>query len=121
MYENKPLGMFVFSAISLYLTDSIIICDWLSFISIIVISAFPSIILINYHLKQIKNDDDRYLFEPSFIICLFYLVFVGIAYAYWCDGKMEVFQTESFGTTFSMLFIFTTLQINESDKKKKDY
>ncbi len=52
MYENKPIGVFFLSALSFRLTDSTILCNWISILAIVIIVLVPGINI----FSRFKND-----------------------------------------------------------------
>ena len=109
LYENKPLGVFLISAISFRLTDDTIICNIVSFFSVFFISILPAISLWGDR-KRINTADAPVI---RYFVCIVTVLTVGCLFAVYCEKRAGSFQAEAIGAAFSILFICLVKQQNE--------
>lgn len=116
MYENKPVGIFFISAVSFFLTDSPILCNVVSVISVIVTAVVPACAVMMYYKKDGGGDKpyELHVITPFFITLL-----GGICLAVYCEDRSGGFQVESIGTAFSLLFIMSARALQNSSSKKR--
>lgn len=107
LYENKPVGIFLISALSFALTDDITICNLFSFLCLMIIAFTPVLCILTY-CKQtgvIKNKHKTLLYT--------YLALVlGLLLMKYCEFRGGAFQTESMGTAFVGLYFWAIMHIH---------
>lgn len=116
MYENKPIGIFFISAVSFFLTDSPILCNVVSIISVVITAVTPALSVMMYYRKNGGSDKpyELHVITPFFITLL-----SGICLAVYCEDRSGGFQVESIGTMFSLLFIISVCALKNSKSKKQ--
>ena len=106
MYENKPIGVFLLSALSFYFTDSTILCNLISILAVIIIVFVPGLHIYN-HLKQEifkYNSDNKTLCIYGFF-CFWMILFCSTMLAIYAEERSGGFQVEALGTACSLLYI----------------
>lgn len=101
MYENKPLGVFLVSAISFLLTDDTIICNIVSVLAVFLIAILPVTAIIGDRKTTEKNDNAAVMYAAGYVIVLF----SGLMLAFYSERRSGGFQVEAIGAAFSLLFI----------------
>lgn len=101
LYENKPLGVFLISAFSFWLTDDTIICNIISVLSVLLIAVLPVIAVCADH-KNIRKSDASII---RYALTFFTVLLVGVLMAVYVEKRAGSFQAEAIGAAFSTLFI----------------
>lgn len=101
LYENKPLGMFLISALSFRLTGGTILCNLASVLAALAIAVLPAWALLDDCRRSEKSDAG----VMRYALSLFTVLFVGLLFAVYCEKRSGSFQSEEIGAAFSLLFI----------------
>ena len=120
MYENKPIGVFFLSALSFRLTDSTILCNWISILAIVIIVLVPGINI----FSRFKNDLLSYGKDNKKsciygLFCFLTVLFSSTMLAIYVEDRSGAFQVEALGTACSLLYINSARRIISAQSKKK--
>ncbi|MGN0537821.1 MAG: hypothetical protein ACI4M3_07590 [Acutalibacteraceae bacterium] len=107
LYENKPVGIFLISALSFALTNDITICNLFSFLCLVIIAFIPVLCIWEY-CKQTGLTKDK----PKTLIYLFLALIMGLFLMKYCETNSGSFQTESIGTAFAGLYFWAIMHIH---------
>jgi hypothetical protein len=104
MYENKPIGVFLLSAISFYFTDSTILCNWISILAVLIIAFVPSLNIYDNMKKELLkyNKDNKAKCIYGFF-CFWMILFCSTMLAIYAEERSGGFQVEAIGTACSLL------------------
>lgn len=121
MYENKPVGIFILSALSFYFTGDTILCNVISIISVLVIAIVPCLFLLEKYRKSVKeaaaNNNGKK--TDTYDIFTFIIVLLsGALLAIYCETRSGRFQVESMGAAFSLLYIYSARKLMAAEDKK---
>ena len=113
MYENKPVGVFLISALSFAVTGETILCNIVSIISVMLIAFVPALALIDRYRKDENIDNLRKaaVVLTVFLSCIFLAVYT--------EMRSGAFQVEAIGAAFSVLFICLVYKLGRSQTKKE--
>lgn len=115
MYENKPIGIYVMSAISFALTNDTILCNVFSCIAAMMITVFPTLILFN-KFKNTEKDEIGALRKTAGLMTVLLSVLMITVYT---ELRSGAFQVEEFGAAFSVLFICLVIKLNSVKTTKQ--
>lgn len=117
MYENKPLGVFLISALSFALTDDTIICNLFSCLAAMMITVLPAVFMLNTSMQADKDRDeiDGMRKTSAFLTVLL----SGLLITVYSEVRSGGFQTEEIGAAFSVLFICLVMKLKTADTRKK--
>ena len=100
MYENKPIGVFLISAISFGLTGGTILCNIMSCLAAVMITFLPALILLNKY-KNLKDEISPVRKTAVFLT----IMLCGLIIAVYSESRSWALQVEAIGAAFSVLFI----------------
>ncbi len=115
LYENKPVGIFLISALSMLLTDETIFCDAVCLFCLLLIAFLPSIFTLIHCRNNGKSKGNGTL------LCVSFALIQGFWLMLYCEERSGAFQVESMGAAFTCMYFFAATQIQSSDicgKKK---
>ncbi|MBQ3265477.1 MAG: hypothetical protein IJH07_06840 [Ruminococcus sp.] len=115
MYENKPLGVFLISALSFALTDDTIICNIVSIIAALMIAVIPALAVLDDRDRTDKSDSAVIRFAAIVISVLF----MGLLITIYSEENSGGFQIEAIGAAFSILFIYLVKKQNSAATRLK--
>ena len=105
MYENKPVGVFLISALSFALTDDTIVCNIVSILAVLSIAILPALIVIdNIRYADHTEKSDSVVIRNA--VCYVLILLMGLMIAVFSELRSGGFQAESIGAAFSLLYIF---------------
>lgn len=112
LYENKPLGVFLISALSFRLTGETILCNIVSCVAVLMIAALPALFLFDMYKdnKSVSTLRKATVSTAVFLSCLFLTVYIEL--------RSGGFQVEAIGAAFSVLFICLVLKLKNAKSKK---
>ncbi len=113
LYENKPIGIFLLSALSFALTDDAIVGNIISCISALVITVVPALTVFDI----IRKDDKKNRVKTAVVVLTVFLS--GLLVAIYSETHSGGFQVEEIGSAFSVLFIFFTIKSEKVKTRKK--
>ena len=111
LYENKPVGVFLISALSFAVTDDTILCNIASCIAALLIAAVPALVLLDRYRKA----DHIGTFRKAAVILTVFLSCVFLAV--YSEFRSGAFQVEALGAAFSVLFICLVFKLESARKK----
>ena len=118
MYENKPLGIFLISALSFALTNDTIICNLFSCLAALMLTILPAVFLLNkYKHTEIAYTKGTGAVRKTtaFLIILMSCLLVTV----YAEVRSGGFQVEAIGAAFSVLFICLSLKLKTAKTKKQ--
>lgn len=104
LYENKPVGVFLISALSLGLTDGTILCNVCSLLCMLVIGLLPAAYTLEFCLKK-KLPVEKILLYTGFAWLL------GMFLMLYCEMRSGGFQVENMGAAFIGLYFWAIMHI----------
>lgn len=121
MYENKPVGVFILSAISFFFTDSTIICNIVSIISAFIIAVIPSLFLLEKYRNGVKaaaaNNKGKKI-DTYDIFSFLAVLMCGTMLAVYSEMRSGGFQVEAIGAACSILYIYSARKLMTAEDKK---
>ncbi|WP_294413579.1 hypothetical protein [uncultured Ruminococcus sp.] len=119
MYENKPIGVFLLSAISFCFTDSTILCNWISILAVIIIAFVPSLNIYDNMKKELLkyNKDNKAICIYGFF-CFWMILFCSTMLAIYAEERSGGFQVEAIGTACSLLYINSVRKMINAQSQK---
>ncbi|MBQ3330550.1 MAG: hypothetical protein IJG87_05165 [Ruminococcus sp.] len=115
MYENKPLGIFLVSALSFLLTDDTVICNIVSVLAVFLTAILPVTAIIGDRKTTEKNDNAAVMCASGYMIVLF----TGLMLAFYSEKRSGGFQVEAIGAAFSILFICLVKKRKNDESRPK--
>lgn len=112
LYENKPIGVFLISALSFKLTGGTILCNIVSCAAALMIAALPALFLFDMYKddKSIGKLRKATVTMAVFLSCLLLAVYA--------EKRSGGFQVEAIGAAFSVLFICLVIKLKNAESKK---
>lgn len=116
MYENKPIGVFLISALSFALTDSTVLCNIVSILAAVAIAVLPALtVLYRVNRHEEKGEIGRFRIMTVFLTVLL----SGMLLAVYSETRSGAFQVEAIGAAFSVLFIYLIVRLRDAVGRKK--
>ena len=112
LYENKPLGIFILSAINFLFTDGTIVCNIISLIALLSIAFMPIFIF-----REILKSEKKNYFNYS--ISILFLFLAGIFFMMYSEKKAGGFQVEAIGASYSLYYIWAVIRLKNASNKKE--
>lgn len=109
LYENKPVGVFLISALSMLLTDEIILCDAFCLFCLILIGFMPAVFTGLYWWNHCKRNG-----KESLLLCVGFALIQGFLLMLYCEERSGGFQVESMGAALTGLYFLAAAQIQAS-------
>lgn len=106
LYEVKPVGVFLISALSFKLTNDTIICNVFSVAALIVIGILPMIYAVEFSCKH----KEKGVFHSVAVIV--FTALSGILLMLYCEIRSGQFQVESMGAAWIGLYYWVILHIS---------
>lgn len=113
MYENKPLGIFLLSAINFLITDDTIVCNIFTLIALISIAFMPVLIVYELLKKQ------KFTLNKRNFICLVLSFLYGILMMMYSESRSGAFQVEAIGAACSLYYIWSVVFLKNANTKKQ--
>lgn len=113
MYENKPIGIFLISALSFALTGGTVICNIVSCLAALMLTLIPAAVLLSVFKRSDETDGARR--TAAFLSVLL----SGLLIAVYSEVRSGGFQVEAIGAAFSVLFIALVVKLKHVQTRKK--
>lgn len=113
MYENKPIGIFLISAISFALTGGTILCNVVSCLAALMLTLIPAAVLLSVFKRTDETDGVRR--TAAFLSVLL----SGLLITVYSEVRSGGFQVEAIGAAFSVLFIALVVKLKNVQTRKK--
>lgn len=113
MYENKPVGVFLITALSFALTGDTIICNVFSCIAVMIILLAPAIVMLMCYHKY----EDIGIIRKA--LAFFVVMLSCSLLAVYAERRAGGFQAEAVGSAASVLYICIIIRLKRAVTKKK--
>lgn len=114
MYENKPPGVFLIAALSFGVTGETILCNIVSCIAALMLTALPALILLGECRRTDQNDTGA---VKKWAVLLTVLL-SGLLITAYTEARSGGFQVEAIGAAFSVLFICLVIRQERAKTRK---
>ncbi|MBQ3417753.1 MAG: hypothetical protein IJH32_07950 [Ruminococcus sp.] len=115
MYENKPLGIFLISALSFGLTGSSIICNIFSILAALMITFIPVLAVLNGY----DQNDHRKTDTTKKLVVSLMVLMGGLLITTYTEMRSGGFQVEAIGAAFSVLFIYLVMKLKNAKTRRQ--
>lgn len=115
MYENKPVGIFLISALSFALTNGTLLCNIVSFLSACMLAVMPLWMAMT-ELKRTANTGIARLKKAAVVFIVF---LSGLLLTIYCERRSGGFQIEMIASVFSLLFICFAIKLKKADTRRQ--
>lgn len=115
MYENKPIGIFLISALSFGLTGDTILCNVFSCIAAVMLTVVPALAVMSL-INQNKKDEVDGVRKLAVALTVMLSALIVTVYS---EVRSGGFQVEAIGAAFSVLFIFLVIKLKGAKARKK--
>ena len=116
LYENKPLMIFLLSAINFLITDDTIVCNFFTLVALASV-AFVPLLIFKECLKTDKISEQ--LHNNYYLICFLLTFLSGILLMIFCEERSGGFQVEVIGASYSLYYIWSIVHLKNAISKKK--
>ena len=115
MYENKPIGIFLISAISFALTNGTVLCNIVSCLAAMMVALIPAAVLLSVFKRTNVNDEIR---KTAVLLSI---LMSGLLIAVYSEVRSGGFQVEAIGAGISVLFIALVAKSAHTESRKKRF
>lgn len=115
MYENKPVGIFLISALSFGITGDTILCNIVSCLAALMLTVVPALAVLAV-INQSKEDEADRLRKLSVFLTV---MLSGLFITVYSEVRSGAFQVEAIGAAFSVLFIYFVILLKGAQTRKR--